>query len=187
MRARCCPFSISFLIYGRRGTLEICSTPIVCLLSLLRQQHSNTIVEHLLKSAKAVNVILTENPQADKQVNCQQLCFFFFCGLFSWHLCLLLYRKVILGEKYLSYEDALLKTGLKTLKQRREEKCLSFSLKCLKHPQLKRLFPLNENPHSLRNKDEFKINFAHTEHYRKTAIPYCQQMLNNYRKQGENV
>ena len=95
--------------------------------------------------------------------------------------------KVILGEKYLSYEDALLKTGLKTLKQRREEKCLSFSLKCLKHPQLKRLFPLNENPHSLRNKDEFKINFAHTEHYRKTAIPYCQQMLNNYRKQGENV
>ena len=32
MRARCCPFSIfsSFLIYGRRGTLEICSTPIVC-------------------------------------------------------------------------------------------------------------------------------------------------------------
>ena len=95
--------------------------------------------------------------------------------------------KVILGERYLSYEDALLKTGLKTLKQRREEKCLLFSLKCLKHPQLKRLFPPNKNPHSLRNKDEFKINFAHTEHYRKTAIPYCQQMLNNYRKQGENV
>ena len=99
MRARCCPFSISFLIYGRRGTLEICSTPIVCLLSLLRrQQHcipTPLYVEHLLKSMEqpAVNVILTENPQADKQVNCQQLCFFF-CSLFSWHLCLL-YRKVI--------------------------------------------------------------------------------------------
>ena len=90
--------------------------------------------------------------------------------------------KVILGDKYLTYEDALLKTGLKTLKQRREEKCLSFSLKCLKHPQLKRLFPRNDNPHSLRNTDEFKINFANTEHYRKSAIPYCQRMLNNHAK-----
>ena len=88
--------------------------------------------------------------------------------------------KVILGEKYLSYEDALLKTGLKTLKQRREEKCLSFSLKCIKHPQLKRLFPLNDNPHLLRNKDKFKVNFAHTESYRKSAIPYCQQLLNKH-------
>ena len=88
--------------------------------------------------------------------------------------------KVILGEQYISYEDALLKTGLKTLKQRREDKCLSFSLKCLKHPQLKRLFPRNENQHSLRNKDEFKTNFAYTEHYRKSAIPYCQLMLNNH-------
>ena len=88
--------------------------------------------------------------------------------------------KVILGERYLSYEDALLKTGLKTLKQRREDKCLSFSLKCLKHPQLKRLFPRNENLHQTRKKDEFKINFAYTEHYRKSAIPYCQLMLNNH-------
>ena len=89
--------------------------------------------------------------------------------------------------KLSDFEEALLKAGLKTLKQRREEKCLLFSLKCLKHPQLKRLFPPNENPHSLRNKDEFKVNFAHTEHYRKTAIPYCQQMLNNHGKQGGNV
>ena len=37
-------------------------------------------------------------------------------------------------------------------------------------------------------KDEFKINFAHTEHYRKPAIPYCQQIWNNYkRKQVPNV
>ena len=95
--------------------------------------------------------------------------------------------KVILGDKYITYEDALQKTGLKTLKQRREEKCLAFSLKCLKHPQLKRLFPRNENLHSLRNKDEFKINFANTEKYRKSAIPYCQMLLNNQaRKQGKH-
>ena len=32
-----------------------------------------------------------------------------------------------------------------------------FSLKCLKHPQLKRLSPRNENPHSMRNKVEFLL------------------------------
>ena len=93
--------------------------------------------------------------------------------------------KVILGESYISYENALLKTGLKTLKQRREEKCLAFSLKCIKHPQLKRLFPYNENEHSLRNSDKFKVNFAYTENYRKSTIPYCQTMLNKHFKQKQ--
>ena len=91
------------------------------------------------------------------------------------HSCL----KVILGGKYNSYEDALKVTGLKTLKQRREEKCLAFSLKCLKHPQLMRLFPRNENGYPSRNKEEFKINFAYTEDYRRSAIPYCQTLLNH--------
>ena len=87
--------------------------------------------------------------------------------------------KVILGENYNNYEDALKRTGLKTLKQRREEKCLAFSLKCLKHPELKRLFPKNENAYTLRKKEEFKVNFAYTEDYRRSAIPYCQQLLNS--------
>ena len=86
--------------------------------------------------------------------------------------------KVILGEKYKNYEDALKVTGLDTLKQRREEKCLAFSLKCLKHPELKRLFPRNEKVYTLRNKEDFKVNFAYTEDYRKSAIPYCQTLLN---------
>ena len=68
--------------------------------------------------------------------------------------------KVILGEKYKNYDDALKVTGLNTLKQRREEKCLAFSLKCLKHPELKRLFPRNEKVYTLRNKEDFKVNFA---------------------------
>ena len=93
--------------------------------------------------------------------------------------------KVILGESYISYENALLKTGLKTLKQRREEKCLAFSLKCIKHPQLKRLFPFNGNEHSLRNSDKFKVNFAYTENYRKSTIPYCQMMLNKHFRQKQ--
>ena len=86
--------------------------------------------------------------------------------------------KVILGDNYNNYDDALKRTGLKTLKQRREDKCLAFSLKCLKHPELRRLFPKNENAYTLRNKEEFKVNFAYTEDYRRSALPYCQQLLN---------
>ena len=37
---------------------------------------------------------------------------------------------------------------------------------------LKRLFPYNESEHSLRNSDKFKVNFAYTENYRKSIIPY---------------
>ena len=46
----------------------------------------------------------------------------------------------------------------------------------------------DSHSHDSISKDEFKINFAHTEHYGKSAIPYCQQILNNYkRKQVPNV
>ena len=80
--------------------------------------------------------------------------------------------------KYSTPPIVILGVTMKTLKQRREDKCLAFSLKCLKHPELKRLFPKNENAYTLRNKEEFKVNFAYTEDYRRSAIPYCQQLLN---------
>ena len=65
-----------------------------------------------------------------------------------------------MGDKYNNYDDALKRTGLKTLKQRREDKCLAFNQKCLKHPELRRLLPKNKNAYTLRNKEEFKVNFA---------------------------
>jgi hypothetical protein len=45
--------------------------------------------------------------------------------------------KVILGEMYVSYHSALEMTGLKTLSERREDRCLDFAKKCLKNPRLK--------------------------------------------------
>ena len=51
--------------------------------------------------------------------------------------------KVILGENYISYEAALEMCNLKTLYNRREDRCLSFAKKCLKHPVHRRLFPLS--------------------------------------------
>ena len=94
--------------------------------------------------------------------------------------------KVILGENYVSYEAALEMTGLVTLSERREKRCLDFTLKCLKHPRNSRLFP--PNPYYLsqqhedrnRNREKFLVNFARTNSYKTSTIPYCQRLLNDH-------
>jgi hypothetical protein len=85
--------------------------------------------------------------------------------------------KVILGESYVHYEAALEMTGLTTLYARREKRVLDFALKCIKHPQNKKLFPLNKQD---RNRDTFEVNFARTGTYQKSTIPYCQTKLNEH-------
>ena len=93
--------------------------------------------------------------------------------------------KIILNRDYISYEDALLKTGLTTLYQRRQERCLSFSLKCLNHPQNKRLFPRNvENNNFVRDHEEFKVNHAYNNFYKNSAIPFNQRLLNKHAKES---
>ena len=32
----------------------------------------------------------------------------------------------------------------------------------------------------VRNRESFEVNFARTESYRKSAIPYCQRILNKH-------
>ena len=88
--------------------------------------------------------------------------------------------RVILGEMYVCYEAALEMCNLKTLYERREDRCLSFAKKCIKHPVNKRIFPLNTNCHDLhaRSKEKFTVQFARTDTLRKSAIPYIQRRLN---------
>ena len=88
--------------------------------------------------------------------------------------------KVILQDNYITYDAALEMTGLETLKSRREKRCLDFSLKCLKHSENKRIFPLNENSSNqvVRSRELYKVNFAYTKAYQNSAVPYCQRLLN---------
>ena len=92
--------------------------------------------------------------------------------------------KVILGVNYIDYPAALEMTGLKTLFQRREDRCLGFSLKCLKHPIHQKLFPVNPTIHGdenyLREREPFQVNFANTEAYKQSTIPFCQRLLNTH-------
>ena len=72
--------------------------------------------------------------------------------------------------------------GLETLCTRREIRCLDFSLKCLKHPRNKRVFPLNTRTHGqdINSKEEVEVNWGRTEAYHQSSIPYCQRLLNEH-------
>ena len=83
---------------------------------------------------------------------------------------------------YIDYESALEMYELDTLSSRRKKICLDFSLKCLKHPINSRLFPLNTKTHgqNQKAKEVVEVNWARTDAYRMSTIPYCQRLLNEH-------
>ena len=87
--------------------------------------------------------------------------------------------KVILKNYYEGYKKALKLLRLENLKTRREKLCLDFAKKCLRNSKVKSMFPVNERKRSLRNQNKYLVNFASTERYKKSAIPYMQNLLND--------
>ena len=71
---------------------------------------------------------------------------------------------------------------LEKLKDRRENLCLNFAKKCLRNQKVKSIFPLNKNKRSLRNQYKYLVKFATTERYKKSAVPYMQNLLNEYER-----
>ena len=48
------------------------------------------------------------------------------------------------------------------------------------------MFPQNpEHQHDVRNTEKFVVNFAHTENYKNSAVPYCQHLLNQDHQEQE--
>ena len=99
--------------------------------------------------------------------------------------------KVILGDKYNGYENALKDCCLEKLSKRREDKCLKFGLKSLLHPVHSSMFPVNPqiltNPHNTRNTEHFQVNWAKSDSYRDSAIPYIQRLLNDHVKEQQRT
>ena len=89
--------------------------------------------------------------------------------------------KVIYGEDYTDYESAMRLSGLQTLSDRRLKRCLDFSLKCLKHEKMRKLFPPNPSYNDrVRSSEPYSVNFASTRSYQMSAIPFCQRLLNKH-------
>ena len=92
--------------------------------------------------------------------------------------------KVILKHSYDNYEEALMRTGLTTLADRREKLCLNFAIKCTKHEKNCQMFPLNDSSHdmsgNMRNHEKYAVQFARTDRLGKSALPYLQRLLNKH-------
>ena len=88
--------------------------------------------------------------------------------------------KIVLKDKYTSYDNALYKLNMDSLHERREILQLKFAKSGIKHEKLNDLFPKPENLCKMerRNVENFKVNFANTERLRKASIISMQNQLN---------
>ena len=88
--------------------------------------------------------------------------------------------KIILGNKFKSYDNALKILDLQTLEERRTELCITFAKRTSKHPKFKHLFPFNSKLHTMntRNAEKFKVYDAKTERLKASSIIFMQKKLN---------
>ena len=86
--------------------------------------------------------------------------------------------KLILKNRYESYQKALEILDLDDLNQRRNQLCKAFAIKAHKNSSI--VFEPNNNSHimNLRNPSKFKVAACRTERYRKSTLPSMQVMLN---------
>ena len=91
--------------------------------------------------------------------------------------------RLILGENYTTYNEALKQTGLDTLRSRRTRLSLNFAIKCVNSEKTIHMFPININPVDTRHHETFSVTKARTSRLLKSSIPYMQRLLNDhYRK-----
>ena len=81
---------------------------------------------------------------------------------------------VILGQKYKSYENALQKLGIPTLKERRKAICTKFAKRSSKNKKFSPWFPRTK-----RGNSRYVQPFARTAAYQNSAIPSFINILNN--------
>ena len=83
----------------------------------------------------------------------------------------------MLGNQYRSYEDALKKLNLDTLKVRRKKLCLKFARKAAKNERFKHWFPKKSSLNT-RSKDIYIEPNAKTKRYSNSSIPHMIRLLN---------
>ena len=87
--------------------------------------------------------------------------------------------RIILKDRYTSYEEALKQTNLKTLSERRSDLCLKFAKKCVKNEKTSDIFPINDKARSTRVTEKFFVTKAKTDRLAKSAVPFMQRLLNS--------
>ena len=90
------------------------------------------------------------------------------------------FSKLVLKEKYKSYENALLILNLDKLETRRNDMALRFAKNGIKNKTLCDLFPINNKNHKMntRNNEKYEVNFACTDRLKNGCIIKMQNLLN---------
>ena len=90
--------------------------------------------------------------------------------------------KIILGDRYISYKNALCILDIESLNDRRQNLCLNFAMKASKRPKMKKMFPLNDKSHNMgtRKTEKFKVQHALTDRLKDSALIYMQNLLNEH-------
>jgi hypothetical protein len=93
--------------------------------------------------------------------------------------------RIILGQKYVSYEHALQVLSIQSLAERRKRLCIEFALKTRKKGKMKHMFPLNSNRTNVntRKPEKYQVQNARTTRNEKSTIPYMQRLLNENHQQ----
>ena len=89
--------------------------------------------------------------------------------------------KIILGDQFKHYEQALLQLDLDNLHDRRTLLCLNFARKSCKNPKTSIMFPRNHKKHKMetRSPEDFQAQHANTERLLKSSIIYMQNLMND--------
>ena len=89
--------------------------------------------------------------------------------------------KLILGNSYKSYHEALKTLNLETLKTRRQKLTLKFAKQSLADGKLREFFPLRKKRHMMntRKTEKYTVFKANTEIYRNSPIIAMQILLND--------
>ena len=88
--------------------------------------------------------------------------------------------KVILGDKYITYKNALNILDILTLNDRRDKLCLTFAQRAAKHPKMKKMFPENERTHQMvtRLPEKYKVQHAFTDRLKNSPLIFMQNLMN---------
>ena len=97
--------------------------------------------------------------------------------------------RVIMGDSYKNYNDALEVLKMDSLEKRRDKLTLNFAKSSLKLEKMKKLFPLNVNNHGMikRTYEKYKVIKARTERYKSSTVINIQKMLNDEEKEDNKI
>ena len=87
--------------------------------------------------------------------------------------------RIIYQHNYISYSNALSKSGLTDLSTRRLKLIHTFAEKCIKNEKTKDMFPLQEQVVNTRHPEKFAVPFAYHDRFKNSAKIYMTNYLNN--------